>query len=258
MIEKLGRNPLALAGAFILSALLGALLFALIQAWLPGMGKQAEIERVVRNYILSHPDIIPEAIDKLRAGEAAKAEQAQRDAQRALPASLATLRKPYASAIAGNPNGDVTVVAFMDYACGYCRASLPGLEDLIAKDPNVRIVYREYPVLGPESAAGARWALAAAEQGKYRAFHDALYAEGPPSHDAIAAAAAKAGLDKAAAEKAVRSDAVTAEIAANHRLGQKLAMTGTPAWVIGDKLYLTGALDYAGLAEAVADARKAK
>ncbi|HEX8301730.1 DsbA family protein [Sphingomonas sp.] len=257
MIERLTRNPLALGGAFVASALLGALLFALIQAWLPGLGKRAQIERVVRDYILQHPEIIPEAIDKLRAGETVKAQQAEAEARKALPGQLAAVQKPYGSAWAGNPTGDVTVVAFMDYACGYCRASLPAIEELLSKDPGVRIVYREFPVLGPESGVAARWALAAAEQGKFRAFHDALYAEGPPSSETIAAAAAKAGLDKALAEKAIRSRPVEAEIAANHALGQKLAMTGTPSWVVGGEL-LYGARDYAGLAEAVAAARKAR
>ncbi|RYE01865.1 MAG: DsbA family protein [Sphingomonadales bacterium] len=257
MIDKLTRNPLALAGAFAASALLGAALFALIQAWLPVGTKQAEIERVVRSYILEHPEILPEAIDKLRARDAAKAEQAERDAQKALPASLNALRKPYGSAEAGNPNGDVTVVAFMDYACGYCRASLPGIEDLIAKDPNVRVVYREFPVLGPDSLNAARWALAAAEQGKFLAFHNALYAEGSPNAETIGAAAAKAGLDSAQAQKSIESQAVKDEIDSNHALGQKLAMTGTPSWVIGGKLYY-GAKDYDGLAEAVADARRAR
>jgi protein-disulfide isomerase len=258
MIDRL-RNPWALLGAFVASALLGALLFALLQPWLPGAGAgggdRARIEQVVRNYLLTHPEIIPEAIDKLRAGEAARAEQAEKDAQQAVPGQRAAVEKPYGSAWAGNPNGDVTVVAFMDYACGYCRASLPGIDELIARDPNVRIVYREYPVLGPDSVVAARWALAAAEQGKFRAFHQAMYAEGQPSAEAIAAAAAKAGLDKPAAEAAARSPAVEGEIVANHRFGQKLAMTGTPSWVIGGKLYY-GARDYAGLAEAVAAARK--
>lgn len=257
MIEKLARNPLALAAAFVASALLGASFFALIQAWLPASAKQAEIERVVRSYILEHPEILPEAIEKLRARDSAKAEQAEQEAQKALPASLAAVRKPYGSAWTGNPNGDVTVVAFMDYACGYCRASLPAIEELVAKDPNVRIVYREFPVLGPESGVAAQWALAAAEQGKFLAFHNALYAEGPPTGEAIAAAATKAGLDKALAEKAVGSQAVIDEIKTNHALGQKLAMTGTPSWVIGGQLSY-GAKDYPSLAEAVAEARKAK
>jgi protein-disulfide isomerase len=257
MTEKLTRNPLALAGAFMLSALLGAFLFALIQAWLPGMSKRAEIERVVRNYILEHPEILPEAIEKLRAREGAKAAQAEVEAQKAVPGLLAAIEKPYAGAFAGNPKGDVTVVAFMDYACGYCRASLAGIDELLAKDPNVRIVYREFPVLGIPSTVAARWALAAAEQGKFRAFHDAMYAEGQPSAETIDAAAAKAGLDKTLAEKALESKAVVAEIEANHQLGQKLAMTGTPSWVIGGKLFY-GVREYAELAEAVAEARKAK
>ena len=253
MIDRF-RNPWLLGGAFVASALLGALFFALLQPWLPGTSDRARTEQIVRGYILSHPEIIPEAIDKLRAGEAAKAEQAEKDAQQAVPGQRAAVEKPYGSAWAGNPNGDVTVVAFMDYACGYCRASLPGIAELIAKDPNVRVVYREFPVLGPESGVAARWALAAAEQGKFREFHEAMYAEGSPNVESIGAAAAKAGLDKAAAEKAVQSQAVEAEIATNHQLGQKLAMTGTPSWVVGGKL-LYGARDYAGLAEAVAAAR---
>ncbi|WP_066799290.1 DsbA family protein [Sphingomonas soli] len=212
---------------------------------------------LVRNYLLDHPQILADVSDKLREANLAEAQKAQEEAQKALPASLDAVRKPYGSAQAGNLNGDVTVVAFMDYACGYCRASLPGIEELIAKDPNVRIVYRELPVLGPGSVVAARWALAAAEQGKYLAFHNALYAEGPPNAESITAAAAKAGLDKGVADKAVGSRAVNDEIDANHALAQKLAMTGTPAWVIGAKLY-SGALDYEGLAEAVAEARKAR
>jgi protein-disulfide isomerase len=257
MIEKLLRSPLALAGAFVACALLGALAFALIQAALPGVaGDRARIETVVRTYILDHPEILPEAMNRLQERENARLQKAQADAQKSVPENVAALRTPYAGAWAGNPKGDVTVVAFMDYACGYCRASLPGIDELIAKDPNVRIVYREYPVLGDESVVAARWALAAAEQGKFRAFHDALYAAGP-SAEGIAAAADKAGLDKAAAEKAIRSQAVEKEIIANRQLGAKLVMSGTPSWVIGDQL-LYGARDYAGLADAVAAARKGK
>jgi protein-disulfide isomerase len=253
MIERLLRSPLALAGAFILSALLGAGLFAAIQRFVlpPAEGE------AIRRYLLAHPEVIPEAMERLQARESAKAELAQRSAQETLPQHLGALTRPYAGAWAGNPQGDVTVVAFMDYACGYCRASLPGIAELLARDPKVRVVYREIPVLGPESGLAARWALAAAEQGKYRAFHEALYAEGQPSPQAVAAAAAKAGLDTDRATASVKSDAVAAEIRANHKLGEQLAMTGTPAWVVGGKI-LHGARDYAGLAEAVAEARAGK
>jgi protein-disulfide isomerase len=258
MIERLLRNPLALAGAFVASALAGALLVVAIQLLLPGIaGDKARVERIVRNYILEHPEILPEAIEKLRGRELEKAALSEAAAQKAVAAERSRLEKPYASAWGGNPDGDVTLVAFMDYACGYCRTSLPAIAELIARDPDVRVVYREFPVLGPESGLASRWALAAAEQGKFQAFHEALYAEGAPSAEAIAAAAVKAGLDKAVAEKAIRSKPLEAEIAANHDLGRKLAMTGTPGWVVGGRL-LYGARDYASLAEAVAEARKAK
>ncbi|MDP5279398.1 DsbA family protein [Sphingomonas sp. DG1-23] len=252
MSDKLVRNPLALAGAMLVSALLGAGAFALLLSWMPGLAGPA-----IRGYLLEHPEILPEAMDRLQARENARYEKAQQGAQKGVPQYLAKLQKPYAGAWAGNPQGDVTVVAFMDYACGYCRASLPGIEELLAKDPGVRVVYREFPVLGPESVVAARLALAAAEQGKFRAFHDALYAAGAPNAENIAAAAAKAGLDKALATKASQSKAVEQEIAANHKLGEQLAMTGTPSWVVGGKL-LYGARDYAGLAQAVAEARAGK
>lgn len=262
MIERLARNPLALAGAFVLSALLGALLALGLQALLPGVaGDRAQVERIVRNYLLTHPEIIPEVVDRLNAREQVKAEKAAAEdldkAQKALPSLLAEVRRPYAGAWAGNPNGDVTIVAFMDYACGYCRESVPAIAELLKRDPNVRVVYREYAVLGDQSVVAARWALAAAEQGKFRTFHDALFADGPPSDAAIAAAAQKAGLDKARAAKAIASPAVAKEIDANHRLGVKLRMTGTPSWVIGDQV-LYGMRDYVGLAAVVAEARKAK
>ncbi len=261
MIERLLRNPLALAGAFVLSAVLGALAFALIQLLVPALGKRGEIEQVVKGYILDHPEVLLESVDRLRAKETEKAEARQAEAEaaanKALPGELAKLTTPYAGAWAGNPNGDVTIVAFMDYACGYCRASLPGIAELLKRDPNVRIVYREYPVLGPESVTAARWALAAAEQGRFRAFHDALFASDGPSDANIAEAAKTAGLDTAAAEKVLKSKPVEDEIVANHRFGQKLAMTGTPAWVVGGKL-LYGMRDYDGLAAAVAEARKGK
>lgn len=252
MIEKLLRNPLALFGAFAASALLGAAFFALLLALVPSLAGTA-----VRGYLLAHPEVLPEAMDRLRAREEAKADREQARAQATAAKHLAQVTKPYGSAWAGNPRGDVTVVAFMDYACGYCRASLPALAELLAKDPGVRVVYREYPVLGPDSIMAARWALAAAEQGKYAAFHEALYAAGSPSAATIAEAAGKARLDKARADAAIRSKPVENEILENHRLGGELAMTGTPSWVIGGKL-LYGARDYDGLAEAVADARASR
>lgn len=244
MTDKLLR-PLILAGALIVSAALGAAIHAWIAPRIAG--------DTIREYLLEHPEVLPEAMGRLQEREAVKAREAQLAAQGAVAGQIEALTKPYAGAWAGNPDGDVTVVAFLDYACGYCRASLPGINELLAKDPKVRVVYREYPVLGPESVSAAQWALAAAEQGKFRVFHEALYEAGA-SAQGIEQAAAKAGLDKGVAARAVASKPVEAEILRNRQLGETLAMTGTPSWVIGGKL-IYGAQTYEGLAQAVAAAR---
>ena len=261
MIERLLGNRLALAGAFVLCALLGAALFAGIQALVPGMGARGQGDQAMREWVLAHPEVLLESVERYNQKQSASADKAQAEAvavaEKTLPTERPKLEAPYAGAWAGNPKGDVTLVAFMDYACGYCRASLPAIEELLKRDPNVKVVYREYPVLGPDSLVAARWALAAAEQDKFRAFHDALFATDGPSAANIEAAAQKAGLDMGRAKQVAQSRAVEGEIVTNHKFGQKLAMTGTPSWVVGGKL-LYGMRDYAGLAAAVAEARKGK
>lgn len=252
------RSKLFLGGALLVAAVLGGLIVLALQALVPGIGgNKAQVERIVHAYLLENPAILRDMMERLQQQENADAQKAQDGAQAAVPAALPALTTPFASAWAGNPNGDVTVSVFMDYACGYCRASLPGLAELIAKDPNVRVVYREYPVLGEASVTAARFALAAAQAGKFRAFHDALFASDGPSNAAISSALAKAGLDPAATQKIANSDAVAKELTANHQLGAKLAMNGTPAWVVGKQI-LYGARDYQALADAVAIARKTK
>jgi len=247
-MDKIARSPWLLAGLFLLAALIGAGAIVGYQRFVPGAvdaGDKAKVERVVHDYVLEHPEIIPEAMDRLRERETGKVVAANRGA----------IVTPYAGAWMGNPKGDVTVVAYMDYACGYCRASLPAIATLLEKDPNVRVVYREYPILSDESVTAARWALAAAEQNRFKPFHDALYAAGQLSEAAIQAAAAKAGLDKAQAEAAIKAPRVEAELRTNHQMASQLNVSGTPSWVIGDQV-VYGALGYDQLAEAVAKARK--
>lgn len=245
MIERISRSPLLLGGAFVLSALLGAGIFAGVQAMTPGGSDRARIETVVRAYILDHPEILPEAMERLQDKEMAKAIGAQR------PAFVT----PFPGAEAGNPQGDVTVVAFLDYACGYCRASMPTLAALIASDPKIRVVYREFPILGPESEVAARWALAAAQQGKFKPFHDALYAGGQLSEASIDAAADKVGLDKARARAVLASPAIERELAMNQQLGKAIRIGGTPAWIIGDHV-IPGITDLSGFQDAVKRARE--
>ena len=239
-MERLVRNPVMLVLLIALAVALGAGAVLGVQRWQGGGGGD------VRAYLLANPQVIPEALEVLRARETAKAVAANRPA----------IVDPFPGAIAGNPQGDVTVVAFMDYACGFCRASLPELDRLVASDPKVRIVYRELPILGEASGRAAQWSLAAAQQGRFLPFHKALYAGGQLTDASIAAAARETGLDTARAEAALASPAVLGEIEKNIGTARTLGLNATPTWVIGDTI-LSGLLQHADLVKAVEKARAA-
>ncbi|MCI4591429.1 DsbA family protein [Sphingobium sp. BYY-5] len=205
---------------------------------------KAAIEKIVHDYILDHPEIIPQAIEKLQAKRVSSTIEASRSA----------LETPYAGAWEGAANADVTVVEFFDYACGYCRASLPDLAKLVGSDAKVKVVYRELPILSEASGDAAKVSLLAAERGQYMAYHKALYGAGKVTRDTIIAAAAKAGITKSEAESAIASSKYDAEIQSNIALAQKLQATGTPTFVIGGQV-LSGAVGYDTLKEGVAAAR---
>ncbi len=201
---------------------------------------RAAIEKIVREYILSHPEILPEAMENLRARELATVVAANRT----------TIETPFAGAWEGAADADVTIVQFFDYNCGYCRKSLADIDRLLAADKKLRVVYRELPVLGPASENAARVSLAAAKVGKYASFHRAVYAAGQPEPRAIERIAKGLGIDLAFAS----DPAVQTEINTNLNLARPLQITGTPAWVVGDRV-LSGAVGYDALKEAVAAAR---
>lgn len=202
-------------------------------------------EAVVRAYILEHPEILTEAAQILE----------ERAIAKRLDAAGGALTTAFAGAVDGNPKGDVTLVEFTDYNCGFCRSSVADVQRIIGSDKNVRIVFREVPILSASSREASKWALAAAKQGKHKAFHDAMFAGEKPNDASIRAAAQKAGLDMAKAEADANSDGIATEIEANLALMQKLGVGGTPAFIIGDQI-LEGALGYDALKKAVADARK--
>jgi len=225
MIERIAGSKLALVALAIGSALAGAGAFAAV-GQLSGAAtpQRAAIERVVHDYVLAHPEIIPEAMGLMR----------DRETGREIAANRAAILKPYGNAWAGNPRGDVTIVEYFDYNCGYCRSSLPTIAKLIASDPQLRIVFRELPILSPESRTAARLSLVAAERGKFKQFNDALYAGGPISGESMARAVRAAGLDPASVEQDTTAPRIEAEIEQNLAIAQRLGMTGTPSWVIGD------------------------
>jgi len=205
---------------------------------------KAAIEQIVRATILEHPEILPEAMENLQRNQG-------RDQ---LAQVREPVRRPFPGAVLGNPDGAVTLVEFTDFACGYCRKSVPDIAALAKANPDLRIVIRELPIISPHSAAAARMALAAAEQGKYQPFHDAMFAAGQLDPATIEAAARTAGLDLDRAHKVAASAPVKAEIRQNMALAQKLGFQGTPSWVAGDQL-IAGAVGVDKLAEAVKAAR---
>lgn len=192
----------------------------------------------VRAYILDHPELLSEAATKL-----------------ALAPYRAAIETPFAGAWAGNAKGDVTLVVFSDYNCPYCRATSPEVDRLLASDPKLKVVWREMPVLGPGSVAAAAAALAAARQGKYLAFHRALFSGGHPDADGLVAAARTAHVAPKGLAAEAKAPEVRTEIQANLALGQRLEIAATPFFIIGNHT-IQGAVGYDRLAAAVADARR--
>lgn len=223
------------------AGLAGAAVGAAAMALAPGGGSasRAEIEGIVRDYILEHPEIIRQAAERLQQRELAKVVETHREA----------LETPYASAWAGAEDGDVVLVEFFDYACGFCRMSVADIDRLLAEDERLKVVWRELPVLGPASETAAKASLAAAEAGEFRAFHHTLYGAGRPSDAAIAKARSAAGVAAPSARPVHQ-----AEIDKNYELARAIGATGTPTFVIGDQV-LQGAVGYEALKAAIGRAR---
>lgn len=193
------------------------------------------VEAIVREYILSHPEIITEAIQVLQQRE----EEAQRKAvSDAIAANREELERSKTSPVIGNPKGDVTLVEFFDYNCPYCRQAKAELKAALEEDKGVRVVLKEFPILGPGSTAAARAALAAQKQGKYAAFHDALMSHPGRIQDeaTVFQIAEETGLDMARLKTDMEAADIQAELDANAELAAKLGVRGTPAFVIGDTL----------------------
>lgn len=204
----------------------------------------ADIGPAVRAYLLENPEVLREAFERLSRKEAANR----------LSSVSQDVVKPFPGAVLGNPNGKVTLVEFTDYACTYCRRSVADVDRLVKENPDLRVVVRELPILSPQSGDAARWALAAAEQGRYPKFHAAMFAAGRPDAKTIEAAARLAGMDLERARAFVADPRVNAEIQANLRFAQVLGFDGTPAWVVGDQA-MSGAVGYDALAKAIEQAR---
>lgn len=240
-----GAGAVRMIGAGAAGVLVGALLVGgFYTAREPG---RAEIEGVVREYVLANPEIIPQAIERLQQREAAAVVAQNREA----------LETPFAGAWAGAEEGDVVLVEFFDYACGYCRASNPDVKRLLAEEPGLKVVWRELPVLGPDSGEAAVASLAAARRGQeaFQAFHGTLFELGRPTSANIAEAARKAGIGPAEIAAARSAPEIATELQRNMGLAQAIGASGTPTFVVGSQV-LQGAVGYEVLKAALEQARE--
>jgi len=222
----------------------------------PMSSKAAELdpfEQRVREYLLKNPEVIMEALQVLQQRQrAAEAETFKRTiAER----SDDILNDP-AAPVGGNPTGDVTLVEFFDYNCPYCRRVAPTVVELEEADPGLRLVYKEFPILGPGSEFAARAALAARKQGKYVPFHKALMrATDQVTEPTVMEIAREVGLDTERLEQDMRDPAIQEAIARNLQLANALGITGTPSFVVGDRM-VPGAADFRTLQGLIADVRQ--
>jgi protein-disulfide isomerase len=208
------------------------------------------VNALIRDYIARHPDAIFDALQSV-----AHTRQTESSKQ-AIATNRQLLFADPMSPIGGNPQGDVTLVEFFDYRCPYCKEVEPSLEALIAHDGKLRVVYKEFPILGPASLYAARLALAARAQGKYDEFHRRMIGtKGSIDNQTVDRVATAAGIDLQQVKEAESAPDIDELIRRNYALAQSLQIDGTPAFVIGDQL-IQGTVDIDTLKQLIAEARK--
>jgi protein-disulfide isomerase len=196
--------------------------------------------RIVREGLMADPQILADTADALR----------DKQYEPTLATQRTAIETPFGSSWRGAAKPDVVLVEFFDYACPYCRSSNAHIDQLLKEDKGLRVVYRELPILGPESVAAARLSLAASKAGRFNQFYDALFAAGRPGPETIAIATKAAGLTTPVQP----SPEAEAELKRNFQLAGALGATGTPLFVVGNRV-MNSAVGYAALKKAIADAR---
>ncbi len=238
MSDNSGAKP---HGTIVGAALLGGVMGALLTAALILLAAPNLISsRIVRQGLLADPKILSDAVEALR------------DAQYApvLASNRAAIETPFARSWKGAAKPEVTLVEFFDYACPYCKASNPAVDRLLEEDKGLRVVYRELPILGPDSVTAARLSLEASKLGHFAQFHDALWAAGRPAPETISTASRAAGIT----DQPKPDPAIEGELGKNMKLAGELGATGTPVFVVGGRV-LNGAVGYDLLKEAIDKAR---
>jgi len=209
----------------------------------------------VRSYLLENPEVLMEAIAVLDGRQAAAAAQGD---SALIAQHAAALFETESAWVGGNPEGDITVVEFMDYKCGYCRRAFPEVEELIESDGNIRYILKEFPILGEQSLMASRFALAVrAELGddRYKQAHNALMTmQADVSADSLAALAEDLGSEWATLEAAMQDPEIDQIIAGNHALAEAMQIAGTPSFVMGERM-MRGYVPLAQMQKVVAEER---
>ena len=201
---------------------------------------KAEIEQIVRQYILDHPEVIIESVQTFQERERLSAQQR---ARQAITAKRRELFEDPASPVAGDARAPVPLVQFVDYNCGYCKKVAPTVTKLLEQNPKLRIVFKEFPILGPESQLASRAALAAHKQGSYVKFHRALMEQkSRTTQNVLDDVAGKLGLDVARLKADMDSPAIQEVLTGNQQLAAAIGVQATPSFVIGSEL-VPGAVD---------------
>jgi protein-disulfide isomerase len=217
----------------------------------PAVVSKGEIEQIVREYILRHPEVLMESVRAYQERERIAAQQRSREA---VVAKRRELFEDTASPATGKADAGIRIVQFFDYNCGYCRRVSPTIAKLLEERPDVQVIFKELPILGPESHLAARGALAARKQGGYLEFHRALMdLKSPANAAAIQETAGKLRLDISRLKADMESPEVQAILAENQRLAGAIAVRSTPSFVIGSEL-VSGAMDLPGFQALIAKA----
>jgi protein-disulfide isomerase len=249
------RRPLATLAAAALAAFVGT---SVTRAQTPAFDAQQRqaIEQIVRDYMLKHPEVIQEAIAELERRQQDEQKTAQRQVLQTEGDAILNAAHSY---VGGNPSGDVTLVEFFDYNCGYCKRALADVREMTRTDPKLRLVLKDFPVLGPESVEASRVALAARKQlqgERMFEFHTRLMeTRGRVNGERALAVAKDMGLDVARLKKDMESADIKTALQQNLDIADKLGLSGTPAFIAGEEI-IPGAVGIEPLRRLVASLRE--
>jgi len=236
---------------FILPAALAMGIFASGPAFAAENFTKDDINKMIRDYIMENPQLILEAVNSYQTKEMASKQE------EALQRNHDELFKNEKSPFIGNKTGDVTIVEFFDYNCHYCKDIFFTLRDITKEDPGVKVIFKDFPILGPTSETSAKWALAAQRQDKYFEFHEKMMShKGALKNEDIEAAAKDIGMDLGAARSYIDGTEVMMQIERNRTLASQMNFNGTPSFILNDETF-SGVPDKQSLVQRIADKRKA-